>query len=461
MKILIVRYVRNPDNYFFDIFDATSAGTLRAQGHDAVVVERILAPGFDEEDVLEGLYRFAADFAPELVFLSYMPTKTLADDLRKWTGAPIAATGSQLLLGAGIDYVLAEPDPLALVQLASALQGERPLSTVAALTWREGAQIVRSGIALHPVFDIFTLGHIDYGAFYRLGPGRPRAHRKHVVGDWGCPYRHAPSAEPVPEGMPSWVAAGGCTFCTRGAFDHRGWDVKGPVLGQQMDRVLAAFPDLAQLIVIDEHGLAQADGIANLVKARPWEDIELLISGRIDHVARHQNRLVDALKLLQEKCTLRLYQFGIENLSDSALARYNKGLTFRQIQTGLSLMLELEKNHANLKIERSFGFILFDPWTTLEELTTNVTRARQLGLDHFRGQAPFTSLRLVPEMQLYWRARAAGLLTEDLAENAFGYSVNSGWRFQDQRVGEVFNELLSHRGGPHSGWETLAGILAK
>ncbi len=447
MKILIVRYIRNPDNYFFDLFDAASAGTLNDAGHETAVVERVLAEGFAEEEVLEGLYQFAVDFAPQLIFLSYVPVSSLPQTLADRTGAVIASTGSSLLLeGTGIDYVLAEPDPLALVQLTEVLEGKREATTVAALSWREDGISRRTGIPLHTIFDIFTQCRIDYDSFYRLGPGKAPELRKHVAGDWGCPYRLVAPPTPVPGELPAWVPAGGCTFCTRPDWKKLHWDLKGPVIGQQMDRVLATFPNPAKLIVIDEYGLANADDIAALVAGRPFEGTELLLSGRLDHVERHGRRLEAALELLRESNTIRLYQFGIENLCDDVLLRYNKGLTFTEIEAALRLIGELDERHANLAVERSFGFILFDPWTSLDELRTNVKRALHLGLDQYRGQAPFTSLRLLPEMALFRQARAEGLLTGTVADNVFGYSVDSGWRFRDDAVGEVHGEMLRRRG---------------
>ncbi len=459
MKVLIVRYIRNPDNYFFDLFDAASAGALRDAGYEATVVERVLTDGFDEAEVMEGLYQFAAEFAPELLFLSYVPTQAMPEVLAARTGAVIAATGSTLLLeGTGIDYVLAEPDPLALVQLAEVVEGKREATSVAALSWQENGVARRTGIPLHSTFEIFTRCRIDYEAFYRLGPGKALELRKHVAGDWGCPYRHAPPPTPIPGERPAWVPAGGCTFCTRPDWKKLDWDLKGPIIGQQMDRVLAAFPNPAKLIVIDEYGLANVDDLAILTKDRPLEGTELLISGRLDHLERHRHRLEEALKTLRETNTLRLYQFGIENLSDEVLIRYNKGIFFGDIEESLGLMDKLEEQHANLAVERSFGFILFDPWTTLEELRTNVRRAQRLSLDRYRGQAPFTSLRLLPEMALYWRAQAEGLLTGNVTDNVFGYSVDSGWRFRHKAVGDVHAELQRRR-GQQPPWQLLADIL--
>jgi hypothetical protein len=461
MKIAIVRVIRNPDNYFFDLFDAATAGTLRSRGHDAIVVERIAAPGFDESDLLDGLFSFLVDFEPRLVFLSYLPTADLAARIKEFTGATVVVFGSRLLLAApGVDYVIAEPDPLACNELVEVLEGTRPQAAVAALRWQEGGAQRSSGKPLHAVVEIFSRCDIDYGAFYRLGPGRAPEIRKHIAADWGCAYRHTKPADGIVSAvtLPPDVPSGGCTFCTRPAWSPMDWSVTGPLLGKQFDAVCSAFPDLAKLIVIDEHVLSYVDELAILLADRPVEALEVLLSGRLDHIPRYQRTIREAAKRLDGICTLAFYQFGIENLADSVLGRYNKGLSWPQIRNALEVMNKLVADYPNLAVEQSFGFILFDPWTTLEELRTNVLRAREINLDRYRGRAAHTSLRLLPEMALYWRAKADGLLSGSIEENLFGYSVNSGWRFQHPEVASVFQAFNSRR-GEQDDWMLLESIM--
>jgi hypothetical protein len=461
MRIAIARYIKCPDNYFFDIFDAVAAGSLRALGHQAIVVERVSSPALAEEDILDGLLSFLQEFGPSLVFIPYLPNQELARRVREMTGARIVAVGSRLMLECPhVDFVIGEPDPLACVELVEALEGKRSFDQVGILAYRESGALRVSAVPLHPIAEIFSRGTIDYDAFYRLGPGIPVEQRKHVVGDWGCFYRNHPFSSPQLEGLecPPGVAAGGCTFCSRPAMVPLPWEVKEELLGRQIDEVLASFPDLAKLIVIDEQALRFVDDLARLVLTRPLDGVELLISGRLDLVERHCDRLEQALAMLAGRNRIRLYQFGIENLADTALERYNKGMDFPTIERACQLIEQLESRHRNLGVEESFGFICFDPWTTIAELQQNVERSALIDLHRLREQAPFTSLRLFPEVPLYWKARAEGLLTGRIDDNEFGYSVNSGWRFKHDETRRVYDELARLRGAALP-WDLVGQVL--
>jgi len=462
MKVAIARYIRCPDNYFFDIFDAVTAGTLKKAGHNAVVAERICSTEFTEEEMLQGFVSFLDAFAPELVFLPYLPAQDVARLIVETTGARIVSFGSQLMLESPyVDFVIAEPDPLSCVELVEALSGERELESVGGLWWMADGEVLSSKTSLHPMYDIFTRGTIGYDAFVRLGPCRPVEIRKHIAGDWGCTYRKALSEQSsVSPLCPPYVPAGGCSFCSRPKSHPLEWDRKQEILSEQLDRVLETFPGLRKLIVIDEYALSFVDELALLLRSRPLAGVEVLISGRLTHIGRHRERLESALSTLEGRNRIKLYQFGIENLSDSVLKRYNKGMSFADIGKACSLILELVEEYPNLDVEKSFGFIAFDPWTTTDELRQNVERAALIDLPRFRDQAPFTSLRLQPEVPLYWKAQEDGLLTGRIDDNDFGYSVNSGWRFKHGETARVYEELtrLSGSGLP---WPLLGRVLSR
>jgi hypothetical protein len=421
----------------------------------------MVADGFDEAELIEGLVSCLEEFRPALVFLPYLPTELLARRIREQTGAWVAAFGSMLMLNSPyVDYVLQEPDPLACLELVQALGGKRKLDTVAGLSRQEGKELVRTAVPLHTIDEIFTEGTIDYSAFFRMGPGAPPEIRKHIAGDWGCAYRNSSfDPESGVEGLlPEYAPRGGCTFCTRPCSAPLEWDRKRELLGMQLDTVLAAFPSVSKLMVVDEMALSYADDLALLIQSRPTRGIDLLISGRLPHVQRYEDKLVAALETLKGTNRIRLYQFGIENLSDSALRRFNKGLTFHQIRSACQRIFELGAKHDNLLVEESFGFIMFDPWTTVEELRENVARFSEVGLPHLRSSAPFTAIRLFPEAALYWRALKEGLLTGQMDESEFGYSVNSGWQFKHDDTEEVYDYLQANK-GQRDGWHLLQSAL--
>src|SRR5262249_28283533 len=80
------------------------------------------------------------------------------------------------------------------------------------------------------------------------------------------------------------------------------------------------------------------------------------------------------------------------------------------------------------------SFILFTPWTTLEDLQHNLAEIEQNGL----ANANIERLRLGRATPLYEIARRAGLTTEEpvrLAVHPNGYLAEAAFRFQDARVG--------------------------
>lgn len=456
MQITIVRYIRNPDNYFFDIFDAASSALLGNRGHDVQVVERVLAPGFDEQDLLDGLVEYVGQLRPDLIWLSYVPFPELVRRLKERTNAPVVAVGSRLLLETcPLDLVLPEPDPLALVEIAASLESDGFLvaSGASGRVW-DGR--------LHSVAEIFLGAEPDYSRFVRLGPGRPVELRKHIAGEWGCPAKGTSGmgfGSVVPMERRSPDSQVGCTFCTRPPWSGTPWDVKELVLGRQLDAVLAEFPKMSKLIVIDDHILGHIDKLMRLWISRPTGGIDLLVSGRLDQLISNRHIIESALELLGDRAQMRLYQFGIENLSDSALQRLGKGMTYETVVRAVRLIDSMLERHPNLAVEPSFGFIMFDPWTTIDELKENCIRAPLLRLHRFRPGAVMTSLRLTPETPLWLKAKHDGLLLNEPPESGFGYSAHNRWRFLDPNVQAIHNRLV--KDNPKDPWNALNALLGR
>ncbi len=462
MNVVIARYVRNPDNYFFDLFDVTAAALLRQTGHNADVVEVMALDRKGNGVSPDLLVEAMRPFSPDVVFLPYLPQRELAVVIAEELSPQIVAFGSRLLLEIPeVSFVLPEVDPLACAQLVENLASHGELGGIPGLCFRDQGNVGVNPGPVHSVKEIFEAALPDYSTLKSYGPGKPVEVRKHVAGDWGCPYRHT-LATGVDFGSsePS-VLSGGCTFCSRPYPDGTPVGQKCDVIESQLRVLLPAFPLMRKLILIDEMGLAYVDRVAGILDELGVWDLQLLVSGRLDHLSRYQENLFRALEILKPRnAGIRLYQFGIENLSDSVLVRYNKGISYDGIRTGIGRISEWTSRSSNLTVEPSFGFILFDPWTTPDELWENVERRVESQLDKVRGQAVFTHLRLQPEIPLFWQARADGLLDESVADSAFGYSANAGWRFADPRVGRVYEELNARR-GEEPPWVLLRGALLK
>ncbi len=149
---------------------------------------------------------------------------------------------------------------------------------------------------------------------------------------------------------------------------------------------------------------------------------------------------------------------GIENFSQPELDRYNKGI---RAETNVAFLEALwgwrERFGDTLDLDNAaFGFVLFSPWTRMDDLRTNFEGIRRTRFDRLRGKLLHSRARLYPDTALYYLARRDGLLVDHLAAAAadnsrrYGYFPSNPWRFQDPQVArfaEVAVEVVERTGG--------------
>ena len=112
-------------------------------------------------------------------------------------------------------------------------------------------------------------------------------------------------------------------------------------------------------------------------------DIPFSFSGRVNSILS----LTDDQLLEMKKCGLTSIEIGVENFNENILIRYKKNNTVVQIKNALNKLI---RNGISPMID----FIMFDPWTTLDELQSNYNVIVELGLDSY--DPPFLTNRLYP-----------------------------------------------------------------
>jgi len=127
---------------------------------------------------------------------------------------------------------------------------------------------------------------------------------------------------------------------------------------------------------------------------------------------------------------LELQQLGFENFSAEELVHLGKGLSPEENIAAARLLYEIHRRFGDdVEVFRGHGFILFTPWTTPEELVTNV-RVIATEAPFLAGSLSVGS-RLVfydPWNPIFRLAEAQGLVLRTTSDYTLGY------RFADDRT---------------------------
>ena len=265
-----------------------------------------------------------------------------------------------------------------------------------------------------------------------------------LLADLGCPYRSRACASPLVQGLtlPVDVPSGGCAFCERPPAGRLPTSLRVQLLVEQARHLARERPEVTRLQVVDELFVAYVDRFATALLAADVPPRDLLVAARPDWLLTHFDRVERAAALLHGRHRLVLFSVGVESFSDPELTRFGKGF---DAKTNLAMLERLDQALARqpaLAVEPSFGFILFTPWTSLGDLARNARALRATRFARFREGVVHARLRLYPEIPLFHRARAEGLLLAPAhaAGPDFGYG-DAPWRFRDPAVAAVFDEV--------------------
>ncbi|MEK7859526.1 MAG: hypothetical protein AAB320_10350 [Elusimicrobiota bacterium] len=179
-----------------------------------------------------------------------------------------------------------------------------------------------------------------------------------------------------------------------------------------------------------------------------------LFNPRLDDVLRLRDRIERTLPALAEAGhEVRMLSMGAENFSERENTRFNKGISLDQVDEFLALTKRwgeaypgvfkpYKAGHPVVEI----GFILFTPWTTLEDLRLNLTRAAERGFPG-RGYWLYSILLLEPATPIFRLAEKEGVIVESFPDRGqvYGLFKNEGeledvhaWRFKDPKVADFF-----------------------
>lgn len=170
------------------------------------------------------------------------------------------------------------------------------------------------------------------------------------------------------------------------------------------------------------------------------------IGCRLDEFVRLEATLRGLLPRLDAAShCLHIWNMGIENFSPDENERFHKGLDVATIDRGIALLRELRGAFPRAfrpPEGDAFGFILFTPWTTPDDLRLNAAEFRRHDLQVPSGFVG-SALQLLPGRPITALAEAHGLTVTQAGDFLDSGCITSWdeaevpWRFQDPVVARV------------------------
>ncbi len=422
---------------------ALASGDLRRAGVDNDLVRVHVPDGTDAppEALLEALRGYDAVVFERVFSRPFMVALRAALPAHLF----VACQGEHRLLAPPADYECRGELRRALVALLAWLRGERPAPPPG--TRR------REGERFEPVEPTERLSDapLPYAPNLRpleVGQFAAGLETFSILGNAGCPYQADARDNPAYAGvrMPEGVGRG-CAFCTTGnRYEHRPVEATAASVLEQIRFVRAEAPARDRLVLKDQNPFAWLPEVVERVGAEGLGPLSVLLETRVDWFVRSAGRFERALeRAAAAGVRLAPYLIGIESFSQAELDRFNKGM---RAEDNVAFLESLDRWEAewpeSLDLSHaSFGFVLFTPWTTLDDLAINHAALVRTGLDRFRGSVLLSRARLYPDTALYWLAKRDGLLAERWAHEGedsarrYGYFPGHPWRFADPRVAHL------------------------
>lgn len=493
---LIAPYGEPRDGFFADSLLAMLAAEVEARGHEARVL-RVYYDGRDpaaDERVRARLTEWLGALEPDLVAFERLfdPAPIRAHRARHRVTTALIWRGDSFDDFAGVDLAIgALPGAsrrgetrrtptidellLAFVRVVDALAcGHEPQDVPGVVRFVAGEPLPGAPLERVP-------RPLPFRAIARqevIAPGAaPRIVRKTIFGNAGCPYGDDPLVRPdfqrlrVPLDQP--LSRLGCAFCFMGGdYEKRPDDEIVTYQIAQARFWTEAMPELEELVLTDQAPVRYLARLVEAAVAAGVRPIRWLFPARADSFLREREKVRQAARVAAARGhMIELYLTGFESFSDAELARYNKGLDAGVAIAAIAAMRAMavdEPEGFAYARARGHSLILWSPWTTLDDLQTNVDALRAHGLGELFTDVGRNRLRLYRDLPVYWAAERDGLLTdrwEDGDEGGArrkGYSVEQPWRFARAETRLAFHlvRLLRDRLGPETELSQLAAVVA-
>ncbi len=422
---------------------ALASGDLRAEGVDndlvLVVLDPAAPPGNEVEQRLVQVLRGFDVIIYERVWSRELVSR-LRDELPEKLF--IWCRGEHRLETPPADWAVSQLRET-LPELLAYLRGDR--ATPPHDTWRrEGALFVRPAdssakrpreLRWHPNLQPLVVNP----------EALPRLRTFSLTGNGGCAYQADARQNPLYEGVTIPQQYGrGCAFCTTGnSYTNLPNAETAARVTEQIGYVRAQAPELTHIRLKDQNPFGYLTEVCEAVEREHLGPFTFMLETRADWTLRSAKRFERALEHARS-AGLKLAPFlvGIENFSQPELDRFNKGTTAAVNEEFLQALWQWKERFPEALdlSEASFGFILYSPWTSMDDLRTNHAAIVRTQLDRLRGSILLARVRLYPDTALFYLAQRDGLLAdafesdEEDSSKRYGYYPYQPWRFLNADV---------------------------
>lgn len=178
-------------------------------------------------------------------------------------------------------------------------------------------------------------------------------------------------------------------------------------------------------------------------------------SPRIDEILGTK-RQIDAVlpSLARAGHKVKILGIGLENFSETENLRFNKNVTLEKVDRLLNLLDRWEREYPGVfqvgPVGRNFSFIMFTPWTTIEDVEKNLTHGIERNFPP-NGYWIISTLQLEIGSPITALARKEGdILSDDYEDEALRYFTMFlqydprfvlPWRFKERKVFDLYRTI--------------------
>jgi anaerobic magnesium-protoporphyrin IX monomethyl ester cyclase len=250
-----------------------------------------------------------------------------------------------------VDFVIRSQGEQPLLQLMAALNGERPMESVAALSWKrdDGTIVHNTSGPLTPLDELPELP-------YHRVPMERYLHATYLgrrtvahSSSFGCPFS--------------------CSFCAVVAMSNRRWLAQSPARLEGTLRHLATTYGVDAVMMHDMDFFINEARVADFAARIAPFGLKWWALGRIDTLTHYSDRTWEAMA----RSGLKMVFSGAESASDAVLATMNKGG-----RSAAHLAIELAARMRHYGVVPEYSFVLGSPPDPLGDLAQTFEYIRKI-----------------------------------------------------------------------------------